>query len=111
MVSRSREPKNVPFRGVDRSPEVRPGVPRESAPHPIGAAHWAFPEQQPLERAAQIRLGLARPTPVLSTALPPRGPSGALRRLAYRLPDHRVGRWILLLLADRIDVIQNLRLR
>jgi len=111
MVSKSKNLKNVPFRGADRSPEARPGVPRESAPHPIGAAHWAYPEQQPLDRAVQIRLGIVCPTPVFSTALPPRGPSGALRRLAYRIPDHRIPHWILLLLADRIDMIQNLRFR
>ena len=46
-------------------------------------------------------------TPVFSSAVPPRGVSGALRRLAYRIPDYRARRWLLLMIADRIDVVEH----
>jgi len=37
----------------------------------------------------------------------PKGVSGALRRLAYGLPDYRVRRWLLLLVADRVDALEH----
>jgi hypothetical protein len=106
-VSRAKQP---PYQGVDRHPEDRPGVPRETRPHRLPGAHWSDPDQQPADPQLLGRLGLPRVTPVFSTALPPRGVSGVVRRVAHRIPDHRVSHWVLLMLADRIDVIQNLLL-
>jgi hypothetical protein len=48
-----------------------------------------------------------QPTPVFSSANPPRGVSGLIRRLAYRSPDYRPQRWLLLVLADRVDVARE----
>jgi hypothetical protein len=41
--------------------------------------------------------------PVFGTAVPPRGLSGAIRLLAYRLPDHYPSHWFLLMIGDRVD--------
>ncbi|MFO7177060.1 MAG: hypothetical protein DIU78_000035 [Pseudomonadota bacterium] len=93
--------------GVDRRLEDRPGVPMEqSPPRPVGSPTWQVPEQQRSERAPLVAATRTL-TPVYSTALPPRGLSGALRRAAYRIPDYRARRWLLLLLADRVDVIEH----
>jgi len=46
-------------------------------------------------------------TPVFSTAVPPRGLSGVMRRRAYDIPEHQARRWLMLLLADRVDVWEN----
>ena len=97
-----------PYRGADASPEDRPGVPKETPPHPLEGAHWTVPEQQPVESPPLLRAGRRRITPVFSTAVPPRGLSGAMRRLAMNIPDHRVSHWALLLVADRVDVVENL---
>lgn len=35
--------------------------------------------------------------------------SGWLRRRAYRLPDHRARRWLLLMVADRLDALEHRR--
>ena len=48
-----------------------------------------------------------RPTPVFGTAQPPRGLCGALRRRAYAIPEHHARHWALLLLADRVDVVET----
>lgn len=104
-------PKELPYWGLDRNPEDRPGVPREAPPHPLPGAHWREPTQQPITGRVLTRAGLSRPTPVFSTALPPKGLSGALRRIAYRIPDHRVPHWLLLLFSDRVDVVQSLSSR
>ena len=66
-----------------------------------------------LARASQHRavvplVGVRRSlTPVHSTAIPPRGLSGLLRRVAYGIPEYRARRWALLMLADRVDVIEH----
>ncbi len=36
--------------------------------------------------------------------MPPNGLSGLVRKAAYRLPDHAVDHWLLLLLADRVQL-------
>ena len=44
---------------------------------------------------------------MFGTAEPLRGVSGAMRRAAYRLPEHRTARWMLLLAGDRVDVLEH----
>lgn len=92
---------------ADQNPLDRPGVPQEvDPPTPLANAHWLEPDQQQSEDAPVI--GQGRPlTPVYSIANPPRALSGLVRRLAYRLPDYRVRRWALLVVADRIDVLES----
>lgn len=91
---------------ADKNPSYRPGVPQETTPQPLANAHWLVPEQQ---TSAQLPLvGKGRHlTSVYSNANPPRGLSGLIRRLAYRVPDYRPRRWMMLVLADRIDVLES----
>src|SRR5690606_2566245 len=76
------------IRGVDLDPSRRPGY---RGYRPIGP--WPNtrypPDPQP---GAPASIGTRR-TPVFGTAAPPHGPSGAVRRLAYRYPDHLVRHW------------------
>ncbi len=44
---------------------------------------------------------------MFGTTAPPRGLSGSLRRLAFQASENDVRRWTLLLLADRIDVVEG----
>jgi hypothetical protein len=93
--------------GTDARMEDRPGVPMEFVPpHPVGQPHWSEPEPQGVSRPSVMdrRRGL---TPVYGTAVPLRGLSGLLRRLAYRRPTYRTGRWMTLMLADRVDVLEH----
>lgn len=96
----------VPGSAPDATPQARPGVPRMHRPFPDPGAHWDRPQQQ---RGTPLlgRSGLAGATPVFGTAQPARGLSGVVRRAAYRVPEHRSGRWALLLLGDRIDVLEH----
>jgi hypothetical protein len=96
------------YRGADLRLASRPGIPRDAAPHVLPHAHWTVPEQQSLEIAAIFRPERHRETAVFGTALPPRGLTGFLRRFAHRIPDHRVSHWLLLLAADRLDVLESL---
>ncbi len=101
------EPRRaIPGWGADARPEDRPGVPEELPPRPLGNAYWTAPEPQ-VSGPVAVR-GARRPlTPVYGTACPPRGLSGLVRRAAYRIPDYRVSRWMLLVAADRIDVVEH----
>jgi hypothetical protein len=91
----------------DASPESRPGVPMEATePSPAIGARRAIAEQQG-GGSQPVRAGLEERTPVFGTAQPVRGLSGLIRRRAYRIPEHYGRHWALLMLADRVDVIEG----
>lgn len=93
--------------GIDQAFERRPGVPMEAEPRIDTGAHWRMPERMPERRLRPRRKGLKRLTPVYGTAQPPRGVSGIMRRIAYRIPEHRARHWLVLLAADRVDVVEG----
>jgi hypothetical protein len=94
---------DIPGWGVDLDPKNRPGVPIEREPRPAGEAHWDQPERQEPRLPHLVRMELGQLTPVFGTAQPPSGLSGLIRRAAYRIPEHEARRWLLLLLADRLE--------
>jgi hypothetical protein len=96
----------MPWSAVDATPAVRPGVPRERRAVPDPGAHWARPAQQP-GTPLLAASGLVEATPVFGTAQPARGLSGLVRRAAYGIPAHRAGRWLLLRMGDRLDVLEH----
>lgn len=99
---------NIPGWGADLAPENRPGVPRENfAPGPV-SPHWAEPERQTPSNDIFLTVERSTMTSVFGTSCPPRGLSGKLRRRAYRLGEGRLSRWLTLLAADRIDVVEGL---
>lgn len=107
MKTGKMEHVGIPDWGVDLRETDRPGVPKETTPRPVAQAHWIVPERQMAMAPVLKRADLPQLTPVFSTAQPPHGLSGALRRMAYTIPDHRVRHWLLLLVADRVDVIES----
>lgn len=104
-------PQRTPVRpegwGIDEAPERRPGVPMEAEPHPAEGAHGELPARQHPRVTVLRRRGLAELTPVFGTAQPPRGLSGLIRRVAYRIPEHRARHWLMLMAADRVDVLED----
>ncbi len=74
------DPTQIPGYGIDANPAHRPGVPKK-------------------ERSID--------TPVFGTAQPPAGLAGAIRRYAYKFPDHWMRHWSTLLFADRVDVWEH----
>ena len=98
----------IPGWGADLDPKDRPSVPRERfAPEATGA-HWDFPERQretwPRERSIEHKFL----TPVFGTSCPPKGLSGAIRKLAYaRFSEGRAAHWMLLIVGDRVDALES----
>jgi hypothetical protein len=103
----SRPRPNVPGWGADLDHKNRPAHPMERTPPRLDGLHWTEPEQQPVHQ--EIFHSTERPglTPVFGTGQPPRGVSGRLRALAYRQSENDLRRWLLLLLADRFDVVEG----
>ena len=95
----------VPGWGADRRQEDRPGVPMETTPRPAPHAHWTAP--QPATVEVLTYAPFHQLTPVFGSAYPPKGLSGIMRRYAYGIPDHFNSHWILLMLADQVDVIES----
>lgn len=94
--------------GSDLDPANRPAYPKERTPPRLDGVHWENPEQQP--RSVEILRSNERPrmTPVFGTGQPPRGVSGRVRRFAFGFSENDLRHWLLLLLADRIDVGEGL---
>jgi hypothetical protein len=97
-----------PLRGHDLPENERPGVPMETEPRPLTpTAHWTEPVRMKPERGVTKRVELTSLTPVYSTALKPKGISGLIRRMAYRIPETEARHWMTLLFADRVDVLEH----
>lgn len=97
----------VPGWGADLDPANRPAVPKERF-NPNTGAHWEFPERQYANYDREKTTEHAFVTPVFGTSCPPSGLSGIIRRFAYKkYSEGQSAHWLLLMLGDRIDVIES----
>jgi hypothetical protein len=83
------EPNDMPIPGwgVDRDPQNRPGY--------------------PLEQERRIGFDTVQGVPPYTTTVPLKGLSGLIRQAAYKLPDWKPRRWMMLLMADRVDMLES----
>jgi len=93
--------------GADLDRKDRPGVPMERTPprfipEPVGR----LPQQ---EQNVEVLVSTERPgiTPIFGTAQPPSGLSGVMRRAAFRWSENDMRHWLLLLGADRVNVVEG----
>jgi hypothetical protein len=93
--------------GSDLDPRVRPGVPRDKAPQ-LGVEQLYPPITQQIPRI-KIHKSTEHPrlTPVFGTSCPPAGLSGRIRDFAYKFSEGRLARWMTLMFADRVDVVEG----
>jgi hypothetical protein len=93
--------------GADLDHANRPAYPMERTPprlpHPTTP-----PEQQ--HSHVEVLVSTERPqiTPLYGTPSPPKGLSGWLRRRAFEQSENDLRHWLLLLLADRVNVCEGL---
>lgn len=94
--------------GTDLDHDRRPGVPRDPTPD-IGREHL-YPPIDPQLPQVKIHKSTEheRLTPVFGTSCPPSGLSGLIRDRAYEFSEGRLMRWMLLMLADRVNVLEDL---
>ena len=103
----SQEHQGRPAAGADLPQSERPGVPMEHPPRPLTATAPDHVERMRARRGLTRRSELRAMTPVFGTAQPLHGISGLLRRIAYSTHETRARHWMLLLLADRVDVMER----
>jgi hypothetical protein len=96
-----------PVAGADLAAHERPGVPMEHEPRPLTAtAPDQFERMRP-RRGLTHRTETRAMTPVFGTVQPLHGISGLLRRIAYSTHETRARHWMMLLVADRVDVLEH----
>jgi hypothetical protein len=107
-MSRASELKlKVPGWGADLDFKNRPAVPMEKSPPQGTGAHWDEPEQQIPTVKILVSTEHKGLTPVFGTSCPPKGLSGAIREFAFKFSEGQKSHWMLLLFADRVDVIEE----
>ncbi|TXF97168.1 hypothetical protein [Massilia arenae] len=94
--------------GADLDRKNRPGVPMERTPPRFINVPDGDPVPQ--EQRVEVLVSTERPgrTPLFGTVQPPSGLSGAIRRLAFKSTENDVRHWLLLLLADRVNVVEGI---
>ena len=98
----------IPGWGVDLDPKDRPSVPKLQYQEDLSGAHWEFPDRQPEKWPRERSIEHAFLTPVFGTSCPPKGLSGALRKLSYRrYSEARAAHWLILIAADRVDAWES----
>jgi hypothetical protein len=94
--------------GADLDRKDRPGVPMERTPPRFINA----PEHDPVpqEPKVEVLVSTERPglTPLFGTVQPPSGLSGMIRRGAFKLSENDVRHWLLLILADRVNMVEGI---
>ncbi|NJW53118.1 hypothetical protein [Salinimicrobium oceani] len=95
--------------GIDRDPKNDPTYPlKHRTDEEIKGYSWERPEQQPVN--IEVLKSVERPNipAVFGNTLPPSGLSGELRRLAFKYSESSYGRWLPLVMADRINEIEGI---
>jgi hypothetical protein len=94
--------------GADLDIENRPAYPMERTPPRLEGVRWTRPEDQPLNM--KVYHSVERPgiTPIFGTSAPPAGLSGKIRDMAYTISENDIRHWLLLMLADRVNVVEGI---
>lgn len=95
--------------GIDADPENDPVYPMKKRTNEEHEGYsWERPEQQPED--VEILKSVERPnlTAAFGTASPPEGINGAIRKLAFRYSESSYGRWLPLVLADRVGAVEGI---
>lgn len=95
--------------GVDINPKNDPTYPmRQRLNEDSKNYDWERPPQQAIN--TEVLHSSERPnlTAVFGTSVPPSGLSGMIRRFAFKFSEGRIGHWLSLLLADRVNVVEGL---
>ena len=103
------DPSKVPGWGVDANPENDPTYPMRDRSHEDKRGmSWKRPPQQ--EETVEILQSIERNnlTAVFGTSTPPSGVSGMIRRQAFRYSESDWTHWLMLMAADRVNVVEGL---
>lgn len=103
------DPSTISGWGVDANPKNDPTYPmRDRAGDDKGGMNWERPPQQ--QPKVEILQSIERDnlTAVFGTSTPPSGVSGMIRRKAFKYSEAEWAHWLMLMAADRINVMEGL---
>jgi hypothetical protein len=108
VTRQRRPPAGIQGWGADLDPAMRPAVPKERTPQRFVNVPEDLPHQR--NRGVKVFHSTERPglTPVYGTAQPPVGISGLIRKAAFRHSENDLRHWLMLLAADRVNVVEGL---
>lgn len=95
--------------GIDRDPKNDPTYPmKKRTDEEVEGYTWERPPQQ--QQTIEVLKSVERPniTAAFGTSMPPSGLSGMIRRQAFKYSESSYGRWLPLVLADRIGVFEGI---
>src|SRR5690606_26165448 len=95
--------------GIDADPKNDPTYPlRHRTEEGNQRYDWERPTLQPTN--IEVVHSIERPniSAVFGTAMPPKGLSGMIRRLAFKYSESSYAHWLPLIIADRVNVIEGI---
>ena len=102
------DPATIKGWGVDADPKNDPTYPiRHRDKDPGLTRHWDRPARQQAGVEILQSIEHVRRPAVVGTSTPPSGLSGMIRRLAFRWSESNWLHWLLLMGADRINVVEG----
>ena len=108
MEHTPKDPSQVLGWGVDIDPKNDPTYPMKHRTDGEHAGYsWERPPQQPATVEVLHSIERSDLTTAFGTSTPPSGPSGAIRRFAFRYSESSYGHWLPLMLADRVGVAEG----
>ncbi len=101
--------KHINGWGIDANPENEPTYPIKNY---TGDDHKRLNYQRPTQQPVNIEVLHSNERPNVSATFgatyPPSGLSGSIRRQAFKFSEGKIEHWLLLLAADRVNVIEGI---
>ena len=94
--------------GVDANPENDPTYSYRDRSADDHSGEWARPAQQSPEVELLQSVEHKQLPAVFGTASPPKWVSGMIRRAAFRWSESNAAHWMLLMAADRVNMVEGL---
>ena len=98
----------IPGWGVDADPENDPTYPYRERDRDDHSGEWQRPPLQDVDVEILQSIEHKQRPAVVGTSTPPSGVSGMLRRLAYTRSESNLLHWMLLIGADRVNMVEGL---
>jgi hypothetical protein len=111
MPSAAIDKSKIPGWGADLDARNRPASTKEANRESVLDVRGSDEYELIPRQVPRVRILLStehkRLTPVFGTACPPKGLSGLIRRAAFRLSEGQKAHWLMLMFADRVDVLES----
>jgi hypothetical protein len=101
------DPSTIPGWGIDADPQNDPTYPMRHIEDQTRGLTWQRPVQQQSDVEILQSIEHNRRPAVIGTSTPPSGLSGMIRRLAFRRSESDWWHWLMLMGADRINVVEG----